>query len=94
MKKPTDTSNPGEKDSKLQQIQAYFRASVPEGMSLVEELLAERREEVCRELGMDMTNLSFAVSAQPVVHGPRDRLNPIVVATLFLFRNSTPELVR
>jgi AbrB family looped-hinge helix DNA binding protein len=33
----------------FQEIQAFFRQGIPEGVSLVEELLAERREEARRE---------------------------------------------
>ena len=33
----------------LKEIQAFFRQGLPEGVSLVDELLAERREEARRE---------------------------------------------
>jgi AbrB family looped-hinge helix DNA binding protein len=33
----------------LDEVQAFFRDGIPEGVSLVEELLAERREEARRE---------------------------------------------
>ena len=36
-------------DAVLDEVQAYFRQGMPEGVSLVEELLAERREEARRE---------------------------------------------
>jgi AbrB family looped-hinge helix DNA binding protein len=36
-------------DTVLQEVQAFFREGIPEGVSLVEELLAERRDEVRRE---------------------------------------------
>jgi AbrB family looped-hinge helix DNA binding protein len=33
----------------LKEIQAYFKSFVPEGVSLVDELIAERRAEAARE---------------------------------------------
>jgi AbrB family looped-hinge helix DNA binding protein len=36
-------------DTILKEVQAFFREGIPEGVSLVDELLAERRDEVRRE---------------------------------------------
>ena len=36
-------------DTVLRDVQAYFREGIPEGVSLVDELIAERREEARRE---------------------------------------------
>ena len=38
-------------DVLLKEVQAFFREGIPEGVSLVEELRAERREEARRETG-------------------------------------------
>jgi AbrB family looped-hinge helix DNA binding protein len=38
-------------DTALKELQAFFREGIPEGVSLVDELLDERREEARREAG-------------------------------------------